>query len=53
MAEKHGDDINNWDIKYNNDNFNDQGITFSAFAMGGVLVGDDGDGIGWGPQKIP
>jgi prepilin-type N-terminal cleavage/methylation domain-containing protein len=52
MTEKHGDDVHNWDVKYNNNNFNDEG-NFSAFAMGGVLVGADGDGIGWGPQKVP
>jgi prepilin-type N-terminal cleavage/methylation domain-containing protein len=52
LAEKHGDDVHAWDVKYNNDNFNDQG-NFSSFAMGGVLVGADGDGIGWGPQKVP
>jgi hypothetical protein len=52
MTEKHGDDVDKWDLKYNNDNFNDRG-NFSAFAMGGVLIGNTGDGIGWGPQKVP
>jgi prepilin-type N-terminal cleavage/methylation domain-containing protein len=52
MAEKHGDDVNNWDVKYNNDNFNDKG-NFSAFAMGGIICGGPCDGIGWGPQKLP
>jgi len=52
MTEKHGDDVDHWDVKYNGDNFNDEG-NFSAFAMGGTLGGNDVDGIGWGPQKVP
>jgi len=52
MTEKHGDDVDKWDVKYNSNNFNDEG-NFSAFAMGGTLLGADCDGIGWGPQQIP
>jgi prepilin-type N-terminal cleavage/methylation domain-containing protein len=52
LTEKHGDDVDKWDLADNSNNFNDRG-NFSAFGMGGDLLGNDCDGIGWGPQKVP
>ena len=52
IAEKHGDDIAKWNTAYEGGSFNFGG-NYSAFAMGAVLTGPVGDGIGWGPEAIP
>jgi len=52
LAEKHGDDIANWNNAFESNSFNFRG-NWSAFSMGAVLGGSHIDNIGWGPELIP
>ena len=59
LAEKHGADIATWNNQYGASSGNtfNSGGNWSAFAMGGVLGGDNLDAtsgvVGWGPEAIP